>query len=262
MKRRVDFSSFPAEFSVSPRRYITYYITPAKSALHNVGLFLFVLQMKTRSIDHHFWTHCVCLTDGVYLQCSGWKSVVRLGDGLCLNPVWYGRVRTLFTVASHCVTPQATTFFLKGCRGAYLGVLTVSFVAQACALSPSIQRNRERSRPLFAEQSSAPLLFSFISNAALSVETALKPLTRVCEGSQTLAQGQKTQTWLFARWMWAPVLLSLTVCHIHWTAFFFVSYAEPVRVFWSAYGIFFSSFTNPGTSIERTVILCFVSLYI
>lgn len=199
--------------------------------------------MKNRSIDHHFWTHCMCLTDRVYLQCSGWKSVVRLGDGLCFKPVWYGRIRTCLTVASHCVTPQAMTFFffLKGCQGAYLGVLTVSFVAQACALSPLIQRNRERSRPLFAAQSSAPLCFSFLSNATISVETTLKPLTRVCEESQTLAQGQKTCL------TFCEVDVSISLASAHCPVVFTEQHllpmhrrpAEPVGVGWSAYGVFF-----------------------
>lgn len=172
--------------------------------------------MKNCSIDHHLWTHCMCHTDGVHLQCTGWKSVVRLGDGLCFNPVWYGRIRT----PSHCrftlrhATGRDIFFlFLKGCQGAYLGVLTVSFVAQACALSPLIQRNRERSRPLFAAHSSAPFLFSFLSNATASVETALKPLTRVFVRSPKhwLKVRKHGHLWLFTRCLWEPALLWLTV---------------------------------------------------
>lgn len=163
--------------------------------------------MKNCSIDCHFLTHCMCLTDCVYLQCSGWKSVVRLRDVLCFNPVWYGRIRTLLTVASHCVTPQATTFILKGCQGAYLRVLTVSFVGQACALSPSNTKEQREIKTFICstERCSAPLLFSFLFfsfflNATISVETALKFHCRISRlhlfGSQTLAQGHRRWTHL------------------------------------------------------------------
>lgn len=159
--------------------------------------------MKNCSIDSHFLTHYMCLTDCVYLQWSGWKSVVRLRDVLCFNPVWYGRTRTLLTFASHCVTPQATTFFLKGCQGAYVRVLTVSFVGQACPLSPFNTKEQREIRTFICstERHSAPLLFSFLFfflNATISVATALKPHCRISHlhlfGSQTLAQGQKRWT--------------------------------------------------------------------
>lgn len=204
-KGEKDGFSFPGQVNVRPWPQNAYYIALTKSALYYVGFLFSYLwtEWKNCSINCHFLTHCMCLTDCVYLQCSGWKSLARLADVLCFNAVLYGRIRTLLTVASHCVTPQATTFYLKGCQGAYLKVLTVSFVGQACALSPFNTKEQWEIKTFICstELCSAPLLFSFLFfflNVTMSALTAVEPHCRISRvhlfGFQTLAQGQKRWT--------------------------------------------------------------------